>query len=102
MRKRGKELENLQLSSQLWVGISNTGNGFLGVHFGGGRSRGNIDKTIRIVCVIRECTIVPHFPDLGVCRSLGTVQYREVIVGTLPAAWPIVCKFVTVWAGFFE
>jgi hypothetical protein len=38
--------------------------------------------------VIRECTIVPHFPDLGVCRSLGTVQYREVIVGTPPAARP--------------
>ncbi|PMD66974.1 uncharacterized protein K444DRAFT_605938 [Hyaloscypha bicolor E] len=34
LRKRGKELENPQLGSRLWVGISNTGNGLLGVHLG--------------------------------------------------------------------
>jgi hypothetical protein len=44
------------------------------------------NKTIRIVCVIRECMIVPDSQILGCADHL--VQYREVVDSMPPAAWP--------------
>ena len=63
------------------------------------------NKTIRIVCVIRECMIVPDSQILGCADHL--VQYREVVDSMPPAAWPHrlqVCHKSTKvgWAGFFE
>jgi hypothetical protein len=44
------------------------------------------NKTIRIVCVIRECMIVPDSQILGCADHL--VKYREVVDSMPPAAWP--------------
>ena len=59
------------------------------------------NKTIRIVCVIRECMIVPDSQILGCADHL--VKYREVVDSMPPTAWPPSSASLSqVWAGFFE